>query len=88
MAPRPGFEPGARARQARMLDRATPPGLLISLLKYNLFLYFLRIEDERINLWLTCSIYLRARSSVWIERWPSEPEVPGSNPGGPVKLFK
>ena len=27
MVPRPGFEPGARARKARMFDRATPPGL-------------------------------------------------------------
>ena len=27
LVPRPGFEPGARARKARMFDRATPPGL-------------------------------------------------------------
>ncbi len=26
LVPRPGFEPGARARKARMFDRATPPG--------------------------------------------------------------
>ena len=25
-----------------------------------------------------------ARSSVWIEHWPPEPGVPGSNPGGPA----
>lgn len=30
MVPRPGFEPGARARKARMFDRATPPGRPIS----------------------------------------------------------
>ena len=27
VAPGPGFEPGSRARQARMIGRATPPGL-------------------------------------------------------------
>jgi hypothetical protein len=29
-----------------------------------------------------------ARSSAWIERWPSEPEAPGSNPGGPALSLK
>ena len=27
VAPGPGFEPGSRARQARMMGRTTPPGL-------------------------------------------------------------
>ena len=30
---------------------------------------------------------MRARSSARIERRPAEPEVPGSNPGGPATTF-
>ncbi|KUK28362.1 MAG: hypothetical protein XD61_1084 [Thermococcus sp. 40_45] len=26
LVPRPGFEPGSRDRESRMIDRATPPG--------------------------------------------------------------
>ncbi len=38
MAPRPGFEPGSRARQARILDQAILPGRLLFVVWWGVFL--------------------------------------------------
>ena len=32
-------------------------------------------------------MYLCARSSAWIERWPPEPKATGSNPVGRVSIL-